>query len=179
MSDEVMLGARIDPDLKRLIDADPRSNQDVVAAALWDEFGGHRKSGLEIRIEHKEDRIQQIQSEIHDLEEELAEVREEKASLERRLEEMDDADEAYEDDIDRILDEAEAGDRETLIIPATLDSVAERHGMKPEQVHTDIKTRAVEQERTLRTHWFVAPMDERDTPDGYITDVWGGDSTDE
>jgi DNA repair exonuclease SbcCD ATPase subunit len=169
-----MLGARIDPDLKRLVDADPRDNQDIVSAALWDEFGGQRQSSIEKRIEHKDRRIMQIKKEINDLQGELEAVQNEKASLERQLEKMQSASEAYRDDLDAILDNREDGERDAVIIPETLGDVADRHGKSPERVYEDLKSRAVGQERRLRASDFVPNTKDPDEP-GWVTDVWGDD----
>lgn len=171
--DSEMLGARIDPDLKRLVDADPRNNQDVVSAALWDEFGGKRRSAIEVRIEHKDRRISQIESEIEDLQEEKAAVERERESLTRQLEEMEESTERYKNQLDSLLGRKESGEFEGRIIPATLTDIAQEHGKDPEAVYEEIKTRAVDQERELRTRAFVSPMDEEDVQDGWVTDVWG------
>lgn len=173
--DRSMLGARVDPDLKRLVDADPRDNQDVVSAALWDEFGGKRRSALEVRIEHKDRRISQIETEVSDLEKEKAAIERERESLKQQLEEMEDSTERYENDLDAVLDEKQSGDREGRIIPETLSDLAEQHGKDPEDVYEDIKDRAVEQGREMRTQMFVSPMNESDVEDGWITEIWGDD----
>jgi len=170
-----MLGARIDETLKRLVDADPRSNQDVVARALWNEFGGERKSAIETRIEHKNHRINQIQSEIEDLEGELEEIKSEKAALEDQLEGIGDRKQAYRDALDSILDAAESGERKKRITPEMLNDVATEHAKDPEDIHEDIIDRAVEQERRLSTKAFVKPMDDPNIEHGPVAEVWGDD----
>ena len=72
MSEDVeMLSARVPAELKRLVDADERTNQQVVEAALWREFGGERKASIERRIEEKENRINMIEREKNEREREL------------------------------------------------------------------------------------------------------------
>ncbi|MDS0284766.1 hypothetical protein [Haloarcula onubensis] len=173
MSDQEMLGARIDATLKRLVDADQRSNQDVVARALWNEFGGERKSAIETRIEHKNHRISQIRDEIEDLQEELEEVKDEKAALQDQLEGIGDRKEAYRDALDSILDAAESGEREKRITPETLNDLAKEHAKDPEDIHEDIKQRAIDQSRKIATTAFVSPMDEANIEHGAVADVWG------
>jgi len=173
MSQREMLGARIEASLKRLVDADPRENQEVVARALWNEFGGERKSALQTRIEHKEHRIQQIRREIQDLEEELSEVKSEKAALQDQLEDIGSRKEAYQASIDDILDDAEAGRRDERIVPATLGELAKEFAKDPEQVHEDIKQRAIDQSRRIATTAFVSPMDDSNVEHGAVGEVWG------
>lgn len=167
-----MLGARIDPDLKKLVDADPRDNQDIVAAALWDEFGGQRQSAIEKRIEHKDRRIMQIKKELGDLEEELSAVKHEKAALERQLEKMQDSTQAYQQALEQVLDARESGEREALLIPATLEDIAKEHGKDPSEVHQDLKTRAAKQKRELRAADFV-PYNSDPEESGWVADLWG------
>lgn len=173
MTDLELLGARIPPELKQLVDADSRTNQDVVEAALWDEFGGHRQSALEKRIEHKDRRISQVKREIEDLQEELATLETEKESLQHQLEEMESASEAYESTLDQLLTEAETGNRDARIIPSTLGDIADKHGKPADEIHEELKERAIDQERDLQTTMFVSPMRDSKTEHGWIVDVWG------
>jgi predicted nuclease with TOPRIM domain len=173
MGEKELLGARIDDTLKRLVDADSRTNQEVVARALWNEYGGERKGAIETRIEHKENRIKQVKSEIHDLQDELEEIQSEKAALEDQLEDIGDRKEAYKDALDEVLDSAESGERSARIVPATLNDIAKEHAKDPDDVHSDIKQRAVEQERRLSTTAFVSPQDEPDIVAGPVAEIWG------
>jgi len=84
------LVAEISPDLKNLVDADPRNNKEVVKAALWREFGGERQGALERRVEEKRKRISIVESERNERERELDEHRNELQALETRLENMED-----------------------------------------------------------------------------------------
>lgn len=85
--DMVMMSGRIPEDLKALVDADPRDNQEVLRSALWREFGGERKGALERRIEEKERRISMIESEKEQRENELQEERRELEALQSKLDE--------------------------------------------------------------------------------------------
>lgn len=77
MSDEdrVMLSGRVPDELKRLVDADGRANQEVLEAALWREFGGQRKGAVERRIEEQKRKISLIESERNERDRELEEER--------------------------------------------------------------------------------------------------------
>lgn len=90
MSEEkVMLSARIPEELKELVGADRRTNEEVVRAALWREFGGERKASIDRRIEEKERRISMVESERNERERELEEVRKELEALKTKREKME------------------------------------------------------------------------------------------
>jgi len=61
--DRERLVAEIPEELKRLADADERTNQEIVEAALWREFGGERKAALDRRIEEIENRLGMVKRE--------------------------------------------------------------------------------------------------------------------
>lgn len=84
--DREMLGARVPSELKQLVDADPRTNQEIVEAALWREFGGKRKGAIERRIDELRERKSVIQSEVDARQEELDELGELIESLRQDLE---------------------------------------------------------------------------------------------
>lgn len=84
--DRVVLAARVPEELKDLVDADTRTNQDVIEAALWREFGGERLGALERRIEEKKRRISTIESERNERERELEQERKELEALQSKLE---------------------------------------------------------------------------------------------
>jgi len=86
---EERLVAEIPSDLKALVDADQRTNKEVVQAALWREFGGERKGPLERRIEEKKRRISMIESEKNERERELQEERNELEALEEKYNSVD------------------------------------------------------------------------------------------
>jgi len=67
----VMLSGRVPEELKELVDADRRDNQEIMRAALWREFGGERQADIDRRIEEKERRISMIKSEKNEREREL------------------------------------------------------------------------------------------------------------
>jgi len=87
VSDETeRLVAEIPPELKELVDADRRTNKEVVEAALWREFGGERVGALERRIDEKERRISMLESERNERDREIEQEREELEALENKIE---------------------------------------------------------------------------------------------
>lgn len=88
MSEE-MLSARVPSELKRLVDADKRTNQEVVQAALWREFGGERKASIDRRIEEKENRISMIERERNEREREIEDERKELEALKTKREKIE------------------------------------------------------------------------------------------
>lgn len=85
-----MLSARVPPELKQLVDADSRKNQDVVEAALWREFGGERKAAIERRIDEKENRISIYKREKREREREIEQEKGELEALRAKAEKIDD-----------------------------------------------------------------------------------------
>lgn len=71
MSERVQIGPRIPAELKRLMDADGRTIDEIVEAALWTEFGGERDGALERQIGENQRRAAQATSEIEDRIEEI------------------------------------------------------------------------------------------------------------
>lgn len=81
---EQMLSVRVPEELKSLVNADDRTNQEVVRAALWREFGGERKAAIDRRIEEMENRIGMIERERNERERELEQKRNELESLQTK-----------------------------------------------------------------------------------------------
>jgi len=93
---------RLDSDLKRLVDADTRTNKELTHVALWREFGGERQAALDIQIEHKEEREEMVRSQIKDLQEELQQILEEKEALLSKKEKMQEEQNAYEEHLEEL-----------------------------------------------------------------------------
>jgi predicted nuclease with TOPRIM domain len=158
VTQETQFRLDLNEDLKRLIDADPRTNKEVAHAALWKEFGGVRCSAVEMQIEHKERQEEMLESQIQDLRDELTDVRSEREALESKLEDMQTEEEALATAVDELLDKVEAGDLGRLI-PVMCEDAAERFGMAPKDVHQRCKRRAAEQDRDLYTTDFMTPQE--------------------
>jgi chromosome segregation ATPase len=100
-SDEetVMFGIRIPERLKRLVDADQRTNQEVGRTALWREFGGERRSEVEMKIDEKEKRREVIQKEIDRRRAELDDIDDQLAALREKRDQLGSAATAEIDDL--------------------------------------------------------------------------------
>jgi len=85
MSEErEMLSGRIPSELKRLVDADSRTNQEIIEAALWREFGGERIGAVERRIEEKERRLSMVKTERKERSREEEQIKQELAALKEK-----------------------------------------------------------------------------------------------
>lgn len=174
------LGARIPSTLKRLVDADPRDNQDVVEAALWREFGGERRSALETRIRHKDQRVEQIEAEIADLQEELRTVEKEREALVGQLDELETDRDAFESALEDVLDGLETGEPARVFSEhGVIEQLAEQHDTTPTDLMTDLKHRAAEQGRDLTVAQFkdgyAATEEDETTPITDAVDAGGDD----
>lgn len=88
MSEEERLVADIPSELKQLIDADSRTNKQVVISALWDEFGGQRASDIEREKREKEDRRTYLQEQVDERLGEIEELDQQIQALERKANRM-------------------------------------------------------------------------------------------
>jgi len=86
MTEKVQTKVYLPPDVKAMLDADSRSNSDVVEAALITEFGGERETALERRVEEKQRRKSNLESEMNERRREIETVEEEIRGLKERLE---------------------------------------------------------------------------------------------
>jgi len=93
--DRVMLSVRVPPQLKAYVDVDERSNQEIVEAALWREFGGEKQARIDRRVDEINRRISNVESEKNDRERELAELQEERERMLEAKERTDDARRKY------------------------------------------------------------------------------------
>jgi chromosome segregation ATPase len=82
----VMLSARVPEELKRLVDADERTNQEIVESALWRDFGGERKAALDRRVEEIENRLGMVKRERNERDRELEELRDELEAIKAKRE---------------------------------------------------------------------------------------------
>jgi DNA repair exonuclease SbcCD ATPase subunit len=87
--DRVMLSARVPAKLKAFVDADDRSNQEVIEVALLREFGGEKNARIDQRLEEIDRRMANIRSERNERERQLDELREDKERLQEAKEQAD------------------------------------------------------------------------------------------
>lgn len=160
MSEEVQLKVRIEQPLKRLVDADERANKEVVRAALWREFGGERRAAVDVRIEHKLNRVETIEAELNDLRRERDERVEELESLRSRRDELESSAMAKDAFIADLLDRLAAGEFSHLtvdVIRATDESDA--IGESAQMIHEALVEAAAEDERPFYNTHFMDKQD--------------------
>lgn len=170
--------------LKYQLDKADRTNKEIVIAGIERELGiasedsvavlNRQIKRLEERLEtaksefeHHRDQMQSIQSDL----ERAREIRDEKTTSQ----------EAYEDALDGVLDDLEAGDPEHLFPQhPKLDGLREEFDKPTEELHLELQQRAAEQERDLTVAHFKqaykATLDDEETP---ITDQWSTEVDDE
>lgn len=135
-NDKVQLGVEVSGELKNLVDADARTNRDVVEAALWREFGGVGKSGIQQRIEEVENRISLYESEIADRKQEIDTERQRLQSYREELHER-------QTTLERVLDEASNAltpEAMTDVNPA-IENWAAKTDLSPEEFLKELKER--------------------------------------
>ena len=140
MSDDVLLAGRVSEELKRLVDADERANQDVIAAALYTEFGGLREGALERRVTEQENRVAMIKKEIEDRKQELEEEVEELERREEKLESVREKQEEYKDQLADVADLLPDPPHRTPSNPA-VETQANRLGVEPGELLDDLAER--------------------------------------
>lgn len=140
MTDEEMLSARVPEELKRLVDADQRSNQEIVRAALWREFGGERKASVERRIEEKENRINMIRREKNEREREIEEEEQDLDALKAKVESIEEKKDRYETELEDaadLLPDPSDRDPDNPAVKAQASNL----GVSPEELLDDLAER--------------------------------------
>jgi len=175
MSDLFVEG--IDDELWDMMDVDRRTKKEIVETALWEHYGGRKKTSLEAKLEHKKNERKAVKQSIEAEEEQLERVDREIRAIETKIEKFDKTEDAYYSALDDLLDRLESDDLRRLV-PAACADVGENFGKDPEEVHDDAKERAANQERELLTTRFMPPgeaddipMHERET----VVEAWGDD----
>jgi len=177
MSDEVMMGVRLPRELKNLVDADSRTNQEVVRAALWREFGGRKKSALEAKKEHKLQQLEAIKAEIESERDDLERVRQEVEAIDSQIEKVEANAVAYEDFLGDVLDDLEHGGLKHL----TAEVLQNRDGYEqldtpPAEMLTDARELAIEQERDLLNTAFMSYQDAQNLSRGDVHKLGEGEN---
>ena len=133
MTDDLeRLVAEIPAELKDLVDADRRTNREVVEAALWTEFGGRRESAIKRRIDEKSKRIEQTDKERKNRLTELEQLKDERDALEAQLETVKEKDAKDHRELQDALDKIKDAPRDAEN-PA-VKRQAERVGMEPQEL---------------------------------------------
>ena len=133
MADDLeRLVAEIPAELKDLVDADRRTNREVVEAALWTEFGGRRESAIKRRIDEKSKRIEQTEKERKNRLTELEKLKDERDALEAQLETVKEKDAKDHRELQDALNKIKDAPRDPEN-PA-VKRQAERVGMEPQEL---------------------------------------------
>ena len=126
-NDTERLVAEIPAELKQRVDADPRTNKEVVEAALKTEFATEEEAAVQRRIDEKERRLSNLKSERNERDREINEVREELETLKNRLKSVDEIKQAKQDDIDMRLKELETVRMEIDESHPSVEGLARKH----------------------------------------------------
>jgi septal ring factor EnvC (AmiA/AmiB activator) len=137
--DEERLVAEIPAELKALVDADGRTNKDIVEAALWREFGGHRQGALDRRIEEQERRVNMIESEIDDRNTELDEEEAKLAALKKKRESVEESEAEKRAELESVIEQLSDVPRDPTN-PA-IKTKAKKVGMTPEELIEELPDR--------------------------------------
>jgi len=159
MSDAVeRLVAEIPPELKRMVDADRRTNREVVEAALWREFGGKKKGLIETQIDRKAEQLESITSERDELDSEASRLRSELEALRQRLDEAE-ASDSYEDSLRSLLEKIESDGSHIWPDHNEVGELANMSGQPPADVIADARRIAAHAEMDIYTTQFVRAAD--------------------
>lgn len=156
---EVQTNVRLPEDTKHRLDADPRSNKEIIKKALQNELGAETKNDLRRRIKHKKDRLNKIEDERREVEQVEEELTRELERLENRLESTVSQEEKFHEDISDLLNQVENGEINHLVADhEKVKRVATEHGETSEEVHRAAAELAAEENRPLSNFDFLSPM---------------------
>lgn len=167
-----MLSARVPAELKDLVDADKRDNQDIIRAALWREFGGERKSDIERRIEEKENRLSMIKREKNEREREIQREEQELEALREKLNAVETATEQIDDRLDQLLDEIETDGIHIYPESEPVTELAREFDSDPDDIIARMKKRAADRDMHIYQTQFMRADMARGTDAKLITEVY-------
>jgi len=154
VSDDELMGVRIPSELKRMVDADSRTNQEVVEAALWREFGGKRKGLVDVQIERKQDQLESVASERDELSDEVNRLRQEIEALKATREEIESGS-TYREDVLSLLEKIEGGGGHIWPSHDEVEKLATQEDKQPEEVIDDARELAATEGMDILTTQFV------------------------
>ena len=137
--DEERLVAEIPEELKRLIDADSRSNKEVVIAALWREYGGDKMGALDRRIEEVKQRVSMVERERNERDRELEELKEDLQALQSKRDVVESERESHDEKLQDAIEKCK-GIRRNPDNPA-IKTQASRVGMTPSEFIDELPER--------------------------------------
>lgn len=131
-NDRTMLSGRVDPQVKALVDAYDDNNQDVLNRALWQFFGGEKKSTIETRIQNKRKQLQAAEEALEAERENVCEIQEELDSLIQQREQFEAKEQAAEELFEAAKDDLENTPRDPENGP--IQHWANKLGMSAEEL---------------------------------------------
>ncbi|RLM81315.1 hypothetical protein DVK05_09985 [Halorubrum sp. Atlit-8R] len=162
VSDEERLVAEIPASLKYLVDEDDRSNKQVVISALERELGVNSNDSVAVidrKIRRKEERLEQELEQAREHRDRVAQLKDDLDEIRELREDKVDEEGSYEDALDTLLDEMEAGDfPQVWATHPRVDDIRGEHGRSNEEILYDLKQRAADQERDLLNTNFMQQM---------------------
>jgi len=93
MNEKSQMKVYVPQELHDIVNADHRSNSEVVKAALWSEYGGRGQAALQQQLEELERRRELVLEERQSRDDELAELDAEMERIEAKIEEAETHDE--------------------------------------------------------------------------------------
>lgn len=141
MTDKTQTKVYLPDELKALLDADKRSNSEVVEAALWREFGGERKGALQRRVEEKQRRISILESERNERDREIEDARGELEALRRKLEAVEQEADRYERHLEEIENMMHDDGMSVFPEHGSVQDAADTGDVDAEQVIADLRER--------------------------------------
>lgn len=151
---EEMLSGRVPPDLKLLVQKDPRNNQRVLRDALRREFGSDERARLEMRLEHRRDQRDMLECERKQLVDQIQSLDEEIATLKSQIDHVEANAEDYTDDLDELLDEMIDSGMSVWPGHGKAKDIATDHDQDAATVVDDLQNRAEERDLGLPDHRF-------------------------
>jgi len=162
MSDTDRLVAEIPTSLKYLVDEDDRTNKQVVIEALERELGVNTADSVAVidrKIRRKEERLEQELEEARDHRDRVAQLKDDLDEIRELRKDKVDEEGSYEDALDTLLNEMEAGDfPQVWATHPRVDDIRGEHGRSNEEVLYDLKQRAADQKRDLLNTNFMQQM---------------------
>lgn len=148
VNDKVQKKFYVRESLARLVNADERTNSEVVNTALLEYYGGEKTSFIETRKDMKIDRAESLEEEGETILRQARQLRNEAEAMEDRIDKVESDEEIYRKKLDSLLDLAEDGAILSSDHPKVSDLALERD-MDVSDVLSDLKSRAKERDTYL------------------------------
>lgn len=141
------------------IEADPRSNTEIIRTALWNEFGGEKQSALEAQRTQKQATRDKLRNEIAELNSRIEEYDREIATLDEKIGTLDTdgLPDSADTDLDAVL--TDMVEHDTKHYPAShgrLQQIAAEFSSEAAVVRDELQRRAVIQDRPIPAEQFYS-----------------------